>query len=256
VADPIQSFLFSTPANACVDSDTEPTDLVCQNPAPTPAAPVCSDPGPPSESSSAVQGLVDRFGPTNTPSLVQGKPLPVGYGLPTPPTDNSAYRTTVRQDMTPYLAAGKTEDGDSVYAGAALVKAHLPGDHDLELLSASGQVGIESELQAAVGRGTVTSGMFLFDASVSAEALSARANIGIQNDDGSVGANVGANAEVVGAEVTPSRSGWSATFGLSISAGASGSIGFRDADGDGRGELCAKLSVPLFTAGLCAERFW
>jgi hypothetical protein len=200
--------------------------------------------------------LVDRFSPTSVPSFVQGKAPPYGSRLPTPSTDNNASRTTVRQSVTPYAEAGTTQDSTSVYAGAALVKTHLPGDNDLELMSGSGQVGIESEVQASAARGTLTSGMFLFDAAVSADLLTLRLNLGIQNDDGSVGANIGGTAELVGVEVTASRSGWSATFGLSASAGAAASVGFRDADGDGREELCGKISIPAVTVGLCAERFW
>jgi hypothetical protein len=53
--------------------------------------------------------------------------------------------------------------------------------------------------------------------SVAGEVLTARANAGIHNDDGSEGANLGALATGAGVEATVGYSGWSVTAGASIS---------------------------------------
>jgi hypothetical protein len=82
----------------------------------------------------------------------------------------------------------------------------------------------------------------------------AGAHLGLENDDGSHGANVGATATLVGAEVTAEYQGYSFTFGESLSWGAGfSSGGERDIDGDGVPEDCFKGSLGPLTFGFCDE---
>ena len=90
--------------------------------------------------------------------------------------------------------------------------------------------------------------------SSSIDALSAYANLGSQNDDGSKGENIGLGVTYLGAEATAEYSGWSLTLGVSSSLGGSiSSGGGRDVDGDGAVERCFKLSLGPFTMGECDE---
>jgi len=114
-------------------------------------------------------------------------------------------------------------------------------------------VGAQNEVQVGLVRASGTAPLALADGSVNAEALTARANYGFANDDGSTGANFGATAQLVGFESTLSHSGWSVTSGLSAQIGGYGSVGFRDADHDGKTEFCAKISAPAVTLGVCME---
>jgi hypothetical protein len=83
-------------------------------------------------------------------------------------------------------------------------------------------------------------------------AFTARANIGIHNDDGSTGFNLGVGATAVGFEGTVG--GTSAlTYGVAASVGAAVSVGVRDIDRDGSGELCARVSIGPVTVGACLE---
>lgn len=190
-------------------------------------------------------------------SFVQGQAEPAQKGRSFP-VENNAYRTTQRpDDFSPYVDHGKTSDGEGVFAAAALVKTHVSSgvfkDSEVEVLSGSAQIGRQSEAQVAVARASMTSNGAPVDGTVSAEALTARANFGILNDDGSIGMNAGAAAVLAGMEVTVGHSGWSATTGMSAQVGASASYGFRDADGDGSSEFCVKVSTPGPTAGVCVE---
>jgi hypothetical protein len=170
---------------------------------------------------------------------------------PAPPTDNNAQRTTARRSTSPYADAGVTSSGDSVYVGGAGIKTHEPTSQtDLEVGSVSVQLGAQSEAQLAMARigdpyGKVTGGV---------EVFTARAQLGIHNDDGSTGFNAGLGATAVGAETTYTFDGGNTlTVGAAASLGISGSIGLRDADGDGVDELCARYSGAIFTLGICAE---
>jgi len=175
-----------------------------------------------------------------------------------PPTTNAAssagsdnaQRTTERVGIAPYAAAGKTGTGDSLYVGVAALKGHdSKSGLDVEVLSASEQKGLQMESQAALLR----AGWSDSHASWSVEALTIRGTHGIHNDDGSTGYNVMGLATAVGAEGTLVRGANSLTAGLSIGAGAAGSIGFRDIDHDGRPEICVKGSLGYVTLGACVE---
>jgi hypothetical protein len=86
----------------------------------------------------------------------------------------------------------------------------------------------------------------------SVEAFTARANIGIHNDDGSTGFNVGAGVTAVGFEGTIGGAS-RLTYGVAAGAGAGVSVGVRDVDRDGNGELCARVSIGPVTVGACLE---
>ena len=76
---------------------------------------------------------------------------------------------------------------------------------------------------------------------------------GVENDDASHGANLGAAATLVGAEITVEYHGYSFTFGESVSVGGGFSSGDRDVDGDGIRERCFKGSIGPLTFGFCDE---
>jgi hypothetical protein len=93
--------------------------------------------------------------PSAVPRLVSSVPpppwaLPPSSPTPPGPANNNAQRTDARSGVAPYLSAGRTAAGDSVYAGAALVKGRDTSGAAVEVLSASVQVGAQTELQACV----------------------------------------------------------------------------------------------------------
>jgi hypothetical protein len=186
--------------------------------------------------------------------LVSSVPPPPSALPPTSPTppgsaaNNNAQRTDARLGVAPYLSAGKTTAGDSVYAGAALLKGRDPSGAAIEVLSASLQVGAQSEVQVGLQRVAGTRGAL----TGSVETFTLRANVGTHNDDGSVGLNIGASATAVGFEGT-AGSASSVTYGVGAGVGAGASVGARDVDRDGKTELCARLSLGPVTVGACLE---
>lgn len=133
-----------------------------------------------------------------------------------------------------------------------MLKGHDPKSGlDVEVLSLSGQVGTQNEFQVGLQR----IGRSSPSGSVGIEVLTARANMGIHNDDGSVGINAGAQATALGVETTLATVD-SLTVGLSAGLGVGGSVGLRDLDKDGEHELCAKVSLGPLTAGVCVETPW
>jgi hypothetical protein len=189
------------------------------------------------------------------PLLVSAVP-PRASVLPPPTTgaaeiavNNNAQRTSDRSGIAPYAAAAKTAAGDSVFVGAALLKGRdAKTGLQAEVLSVSAQVGAQNEFQIGLVR--VAGGIGPLTGSV--ENMTARANAGIHNDDGSTGFNLGAGAIVIGGEATLGTA-TSGTFGLAVSMGEGASLGFRDIDGDGAPELCGRVSSGAVTLGLCLE---
>ena len=95
-----------------------------------------------------------------------------------------------------------------------------------------------------------------------AEALSAKAHLGIHNADGSVGFNIGASAVLVNAEGTVDVSllggvfEGSFTAGVGLAKGGELSVGLRDQDNDGRTEVCGRIGIQpgvSVTLGACLE---
>jgi hypothetical protein len=189
---------------------------------------------PPAPSAPAVAKLVSAAPPP--PSVL-------------PPTANNNAQRTAERDLTPYSDADVTASGDSVYAGVALLKGSVPNSGgDVEVLSVSGQIGAQTEVQLGLQRVAGTRGAL----SGSVEAFTARANIGIHNDDGSTGFNVGAGVTAVGFEGTVGGAS-RLTYGVAAGLGAGVSVGVRDVDRDGSGELCARVSLGPVTVGVCVE---
>ena len=194
------------------------------------------------------EGPAGETGPAGPPMS-----SPEGFGYREgASTDTNAQRTSGRAGIGPYAEAGTTSSGDSVYAGAAVLKGRDPvSGGEVEVLTVSGQVGLQNEVQAGMMRVGVSSDDGRQSATV--EVLTARANIGIHNPDGSTGFNAGAMAVGGGVEGTANYSGNSITGGLSLSAGAEGYVGVRDSDGDGSKELSVRVSVMFFTVGFAIE---
>jgi len=206
-------------------------------------APNSSQAAPEALGSPAVPVLINSVRP---PASALPPPAP---SAPPSAANNNAQRTTERHGVAPYAAAGKAAAGDSGYAGVALVKGRDPKTGlEAEVLSASVQVGAQNEVQVGLVRVGGSVGML----SGSVEAMTARANAGIHNDDGSTGFNVGAGATLIGSEATVGSAN-GLTFGLAASVGAGASVGGRDLDADGRAELCARVSYGPLTVGLCLE---
>lgn len=164
------------------------------------------------------------------------------------PTDTNAQRTSARAEGA-YAEAGRTSSGDAAYAGAALVKGRSPnGSTEVDGLSISAQVGLQSEAQAGVMR---ASGAAASGGSWGAEGMTARASVGIHNPDGTHGVNAGATATAASIEgTTPMLLGGhvALTGGLSLGFGGAGSAGYRGADG--HHEVRVRAEVGPYIAGL------
>jgi len=236
--EPISSNRTSAPANG-YDPTLDQSDQLCRGEVTSSTPPEATGSTTP-----AVAQLVSSV--PRSPAVLP----PPSTSVASSAADGNAQRTTERIGLAPYAAAGKTGAGDSVYVGVAALKGHDPKSGlDVEVLSASEQKGLQMESQAALAR----AGWADSHVSLSAEALTIRATHGIHNDDGSTGYNVMGLATAVGAEGTLVRGANSLTAGLSIGAGAAGSIGFRDIDHDGRPEICVKGSLGYVTLGACVE---
>jgi len=75
-----------------------------------------------------------------------------------------------------------------------------------------------------------------------------------RNADGSEGARLAANGNIVQGVVTvPSGSGGEVTLGLGLGVGFDASSGARDADADGEKEYCVRASFGAFVLGACTE---
>jgi hypothetical protein len=247
--DPISSSSVSSDLT-CVDLSSEPNACVPPAPAPT----VCTVSNPPSAAeANAAAELATAYLRTDHSAFIEASKAP-STPTPTAPTDNNAYRTSIRHDNGAYSAIGFTEDQQSVFVGHAAHKS----DHEhgnLEIASESRQVGAQNEFQVgALRAGTRTIDLAGVHLTGSLEAGTARLNAGTHNDDGSHGFNAGAAATAVGVEATVEYSGWSLTLGESLSVGGGFSSGeARDIDGDGSPERCFKGSLGPYTIGVCTE---
>lgn len=126
----------------------------------------------------------------------------------------------------------------------------------VELATGYVQSGTDKDAQVALMRRTAALSGHGYGVTVTSDVGAARAYLGENNDDGSIGGNIGIGAEAAGVEVTVDTPLGSLTYGQSASVGAGGSMGVRDADHDGEPEFCAKFSLPAYTVGVCVERFW
>lgn len=147
-------------------------------------------------------------------------------------------------------------DPNDLYAGAFAIKGRdAESGLELEVFSVSVHNGhAQGETQAAAVRVGMSSDDGHFD--IRGEAFTAKAHLGMQNPDGSVGLNAGIGVTAVGIEGTGTLGPLSATIGASISANLAGSVGIRDGDHDGKAEICARAELTVMTFGLCIERPW
>ncbi len=197
---------------------------------------------PSAPSAPAVGKLVSAV--TRPPSVLP----PPAAGPPASAANNNAQRTTERK-LAPYVDAGVTAAGDSLFAGAALLKGRDPkSGGEVEVLSASAQIGAQTEVQLGFQRVAGTHGPL----SGGVETFSAKASVGIHNDDGSTGFNVGAGATAVGFEGSVGGAS-RLTNGVAAGVGGGVSVGVRDVDGDDNRELCARVSIGPVTVGACLE---
>jgi hypothetical protein len=249
MADPISS--LSSPPNSCIDDDGETSAPVTPSQSTVTAQPAnqcLPESAGPAETPSGAQGLVEKF---SAPSL------PKSVALSAAPSSSTPAALSVR---TLTASSGAVPGGSYGVAGS-LVKADIASGllkgSNAELGTVSVQYGKDNDVQLVGARATVVvNGGAGYSLSVTADAAVARANLGENNDDGSLGGNIGSGAELVGLEATINTPAGSLTFGQSVSMSLSGSMGVRDVDHDGELEFCAKFSVPLYTIGACVERFW
>ncbi len=187
--------------------------------------------------------------PTSTPSKNKTQTYAEHESAPTAITftqrseaTNNAQRTS-STSPAPYADAGVTDDGIA-YAGAAAIKGRdAKTGIEMEVFSASGQVGMQNEAQVGMARMGISSDSGANNATM--DIFTAQAHAGFYNKDGSTGINVGATAVAVGVEGTASTGASGVTGGVSIGVGAEYSAGVRDADGDGYGEIALRGTLEL-----------
>lgn len=161
----------------------------------------------------------------------------------------NAARTTERDSLRPYFAAGSTHNAHSVFMGGAATKGTTDGVIEAEAVSLSVQAGLQNEAQAGVARvGVVTDHV-----SANVETLTLKAHAGIDNADGSIGLNAGVSASFVSSEVTAKYGGNSITIAAGAGAEVGGHIGIRDINKDGRPEFCVRWALGTFSLGGCVE---
>jgi hypothetical protein len=244
--DPISSSRFPQSETPNYDVNSDDIGMMSRADAPNSSqgepAPISSQAEPSATSASGVPMLVSSVPPPPS-ALPPTSPTPPASGA-----NNNAQRTDERLGVAPYLSAGRTTAGDSLYAGAALLKGRDRSGAAVEVLTASAQVGAQTEVQVGLQRVAGTRGAL----TGSVETFTLRANVGTHNDDGSVGLNIGASATAVGFEGTVGTAS-SVTYGVGAGVGAGASVGVRDVDRDGSTELCARLSLGPVTVGACLE---
>ena len=237
--EPISSSSSPQVSSSGGDPTLDEAGQVCRD------APQSSQPEPAVSTPPAVDKLISAVSPP-TSTLP-----PASHTAPPPMAQNNAQRTSELNGVAPYAAAGITGDfQDSAYAGVAALKGHDPKTGlDLEVFSASLQVGLQNEAQAALAH----VGLSGKHGSLAADFFTARATEGIHNDDGSTLVNVGALATILGTEGTLRAGAGSFTFGLAAGGGGALSVGVRDIDDNGTPELCVKASIGPVTIGFCSE---
>lgn len=206
------------------------------------------------ETSVDEQGNEDRLPASATSDERDGvSPDAAVAGVGMAPGGETNGQRTSAWPVGPHAEAGTTPSGDSAYVTAAAIKGRdARSGIELEVFTASAQIGGQWELQAGAARVGASSDDGANSAGM--EVFTARAAMGVHNADGSFGWNGGALATAIGAEGTL-RLGTasSVTAGAAIGAGFEASLGIRDADRDNEPELCGRVVVGPVTAGLCVE---
>jgi hypothetical protein len=156
------------------------------------------------------------------------------------------------------------QDGNLVVGVAALKGHDEVSGLDLEMFSVSAETGpVASGVQATMARvgmsGQPSWHPEIFErVSISAEAFTAHARFGVENPDGSRGFGVSVGTAIVGAEVSGTLVDGVVSGSVSVSAGFTleAGVGIRDADHDGRPELCGRLGFAAVTGDVCIEKFF
>ncbi|HYQ42545.1 MAG TPA: hypothetical protein VER11_11275 [Polyangiaceae bacterium] len=221
-----------------------------------PPVPVQSTVGPEPPRAPASEGAGRADAGAGTSVLVQK------FSPQTSPASAKLSASTAAPPSTGFMvtSSGAVPGGGSYRVAASLanpeVKSGLFKGTSAEAGTVSVQYGKDNDVQIVAARGKLAVSGGGYGLSVTGEAGVVRANLGENNDDGSIGGNIGSGAELIGSEATIDTPAGSVTAGLSASMSLSGSMGVRDADHDGLPEFCAKFSVPRFTIGACVEQFW
>jgi hypothetical protein len=195
--------------------------------------------------------LTCREGPLASSS---GSPSVAQSASPSAEARPSAARPSATGVSGPHAEA-HAYDND-YYAGAfALRGRDAASGLEMEIFSASiHQGGAEHAVQVGMARigGSTDSGHF----SAKAEVFTAKAHASVEGPDGSLEVSAGMGVVIVGAEITGTLGPVSVTVGASAGLSARGSIAVRDADKDGKPELCGRVSYGPATTGVCVERWW
>lgn len=212
--------------------------------------------------------------PLNACTSAPGSFDPEGYDLtshdpesPAPPATSTttvaaADATRSRTEVVPFYCEARSLPNGDLTAGVAALKGHdARSGIDIEVFSVSGETGpAVNGAQVAMARMGISGEPgwhpeLVDKAAASFEVFTAHAAIGTENPDGSRGFGVSAGAAIVGGEVSGSvlHGAVSGSIGASAGVTLEASIGVRDADKDGRPELCGRLGVVVVTGDLCLE---
>ncbi len=241
MADPLRSL-----GNAPTVSSTE---LSCEHNGLEPAN---ASLAPPASSSDVLALPAEQQLDPGVALLVRSYTSSVRAPAQQPVGDNNAERAARTPAETFHVSAGWTGNNSyHVTAGLAYGFDSATGAV-MELGGVSLQGGPQTEVQLTATRATIADE---HGNSLSAEALTFQAGLGVHNKDGSQGYNVSLGATLVGAEGTADFGGGSITLGASIGLTAEASSGVRDRDGDGARELCVRVAVPAvpISGGVCLE---
>jgi len=208
VADPISSLCSN---DALISGGDEELMSLAPSPAPSPAA------SEPPSRPEAVKTLVAQF----------DKPI---TARPAGPSERSTYNVVER-----------SADGESVRSAVGVYELQNADQSAVTVLEMSSQTGKNYDVQVTGLRSSFSVEHAGYGLSLSGDVAAARMNSGVNNDDGSVGGNIGINAEAAGLEATLATPAASLTLGASISIGASGSSGVRDADAMGSRNIVPKF---------------
>jgi hypothetical protein len=156
-------------------------------------------------------------------------------------------------DESPHPVAQAKASAREVEVEVAAAKGRAGDGIDVEIFSASARITAD-DIVVQGGMARIEAGTADHAHTASLETFTFKASTGRSNPDGSTGINAGASATVIGVEGTTTFLGASSvTGGLSVGVGAEAAVGVRDFDKDNNPELCARVSLLFFTAGLCLE---
>jgi len=179
--------------------------------------------------------------------------------LAAPVVNSCAAPVTPAEPAVSSAASGLVQkfsksDHSGLIAGSARAAAPLPSiaspSGPPALTVGDGKLEFQTGIPQLVDRGTLGN----LQVTAKGDVLNASAHVGVSNEDGSHGANVGAGANLANGEVTLDYKGWSFSLGLGLSLGGSIATGEgRDLDSDGVPERCFKMSLGPLTLGECDE---